>query len=286
MTYTIENTILKVRINSKGSEITSIHYKNKELLWQANVPWQRHAPILFPIVGKLNTDRYLYQGKLYSLPQHGFARDKEWVNTLHTSSTAEFELTDDEDTFIHYPFHFSLITKYELLNTSISITYTVFNPYHEYLPFSIGFHPAFNTFGKLNTCYLKIYPEKKSIQKNLLKNGLISQQQEIIPLQDQSILPLHEHLFENDAIVLQHPNIKEIKLCSDEWDYSISIHGDDCIHWGIWTKNNCSEFICIEPWMGIADEEIKNTPDIIHKKDIILLPPYQTWTWRIQITIH
>lgn len=285
MIYNIENNFLKVKINSVGAEIVSIQYQNAELIWQAQQPWKRHAPILFPIIGKLKNNHYIYQNKIYSLPQHGFARDKEWICTLHSQTIAEFELTDDENTLAQYPFHFSLIIKYELINTQINITFTVFNPHHSDLPFSIGFHPAFNTFKQLNKCYLKFFPEKNSLKRTLLKDGLLSHQYEIIQLQQKHILHLNEELFIQDAIVLEHPEIQEIQLCCDDWYYQININGGNCTNWGIWTKNNCSEFICIEPWMGIADSQEIIHNNILHKKDIILLPPYQNFQWQVQISI-
>ncbi len=284
MDYIIENSFLRVKLNSKGAEITSIQYKDTELIWQGSEPWKRHAPILYPIVGKLKNNEYIYKGNKYSLPQHGFARATEWLCTLQTQTSIEFELTDNENTFIQYPFHFSLIVKYTVINTQLHISFIVFNPDHDPLPFNLGFHPAFNTFSKLNNCYLKIAPEKKFIQRTLLNNGLLSDKKDTLLLNNNTLY-LNESLFDNDAIVLEHTLIEEIQLACNDWKYQININSRNCKNWGIWTKKQCSDFVCIEPWMGIADEEITNQ-NILQKKDIILLSPYESWRWNIQITIH
>ena len=54
----IENEFLKIGVEYHGAELSSIYDKkrDKELLWQADPAfWKRHAPILFPFVGKLRT---------------------------------------------------------------------------------------------------------------------------------------------------------------------------------------------------------------------------------------
>ncbi|HPQ09645.1 MAG TPA: aldose 1-epimerase family protein [Bacteroidia bacterium] len=281
MFYQIENNYLKVKFSSQGAEIVSIQYKNQELIWQALPVWKRHAPVLFPIIGKLKNDSYIYNSKIYSLPQHGFARDKEWINTFHSENLCEFELTDDEQTFQNYPFHFSLIIKYQLIQSSLKIHFHIFNPHHSVLPFSIGFHPAFNTFGNLNNCFIQFIPDKTFLYKTILKNGLLSNQKEKLLLEN-STLYLNEDLFSNDAIVLENPDISAMILSNPEWNYSIKISPNGCKNWGIWTK--CKDFICIEPWMGIADSE-STSGNLLKKKDIILLLPYQHFDWYVDIDV-
>ena len=53
--YTIENEKLSVTIDAHGAELSSIYDKenDRELIWQADPAfWNRHAPVLFPNVGK------------------------------------------------------------------------------------------------------------------------------------------------------------------------------------------------------------------------------------------
>lgn len=75
---TLENEKLRLKMNLTGAELTSVfNKKNKtEYLWQADPQfWGRHAPVLFPVVGRLKDDTFTYQGQSYSLGQHGFARN-------------------------------------------------------------------------------------------------------------------------------------------------------------------------------------------------------------------
>lgn len=286
MVYTLNNKTIALKVNTKGAELISLLYKGKELLWQANDPWKRTAPILFPIVGKLKNNQYRYLNAIYTLEQHGFARDKEWLCTSINvkQGKIQLELTDDDETFSKYPFHFSLITEYSFIDdNSIKIHFKVFNPHYNVLPFSIGFHPAFNTFNDLDNCqvFFKGHSISLPLKRTLLKDGLLSDEKEIIS--DDTNIKLQANLFENDAIVLENAGINEAILSNNNWNYQISIKSN-CNHWGIWTKPKCTNLVCIEPWMGIADN-LNTNGDILNKKDIILLEAYQFLEWDVEIRI-
>lgn len=78
MTVLIENEQLRALISEHGAELTSLVEKNgsREYLWNGDAKyWKRHAPVLFPIEGKLKDDKYFVEGKEFHMTQHGFARD-------------------------------------------------------------------------------------------------------------------------------------------------------------------------------------------------------------------
>ncbi|MCX7728349.1 MAG: aldose 1-epimerase family protein [Bacteroidia bacterium] len=283
MSLLIQNKYLKAQFSNIGAELISLRYRNKELIWNADPPWKRHAPILFPIVGKLKDNTFFWKDNSYTLFQHGFARDVEWLCTYHSDTTIEFELTDTEMTFQNYPFHFSLIAEYQVVENTLEIFFRVFNPYHDTLPFSIGYHPAFCLHHQLPDYQLNFFPEQNELLCTKLKDGLITNQRYTIPLSN-SALQLEASLFQDDAIVLENNFISEIELWSLKDNFSISVKSNNVKNWGVWTKLNCNEFICIEPWLGVADNENHNQK-LEQKKDIILLPPYQSFEWKIIIEI-
>ena len=64
----LENDTLKVEINTHGAELCAIYHKETQLeyLWNGNPTyWKRHAPVLFPIVGKLKENQCVIDGKTY-----------------------------------------------------------------------------------------------------------------------------------------------------------------------------------------------------------------------------
>ena len=70
----LENGDLLVEINRFGAELARIYDKThqREVLWEGKPEiWGRHAPILFPFVGKCYEDRYYYEGKAYPMTSHG-----------------------------------------------------------------------------------------------------------------------------------------------------------------------------------------------------------------------
>ena len=65
MLHTIENDYLKVSVDDHGAELCSIFDKvhNREVIWQADPAyWKRHAPVLFPNVGRHFEDHYRING--------------------------------------------------------------------------------------------------------------------------------------------------------------------------------------------------------------------------------
>lgn len=171
MEYEIKNQFLNVKINSRGAELASVKSVNSdtEFLWQADPEvWNRHAPILFPIVGRLKNDTYQYQGKSYQLSQHGFARDKEFKLLSQENDAISLVLRDDEASLKEYPFHFELVITYRLLNNLLIEDLSVKNPSNEEMYFSIGCHPGFNIPVndqlKKNNYYLQMFPSKDHIR--------------------------------------------------------------------------------------------------------------------------
>lgn len=75
-----------ISVSKKGAELQSIVANGREFLWQGNPAfWGRRAPILFPIVGRLADDTLRINGHEYTMKQHGFARDSEFVERImHT----------------------------------------------------------------------------------------------------------------------------------------------------------------------------------------------------------
>ena len=61
----IENKRIRIGVADHGAELCSIYDKTRdhEVLWQADPKyWNRHAPVLFPFVGKVCGGKYRYNG--------------------------------------------------------------------------------------------------------------------------------------------------------------------------------------------------------------------------------
>ena len=68
---------VQIEVSTLGAELQSVCVgSGRNLLWEKQDPlWNRVAPNLFPIVGRLKDDQFRFLDKDYSMKQHGFARD-------------------------------------------------------------------------------------------------------------------------------------------------------------------------------------------------------------------
>lgn len=288
MIYNLKNNYLSVKINSFGAELCSVigNETHIEYIWQADPQvWARHAPNLFPVVGKLKNGTYAYKNKSYQLPQHGFARDNKFECIEITDNTLVFELTSNEKLFEVYPFHFKLHITYTLTENAVNVCYSVLNDDEDKLFFSVGAHPAFNcplTKNETFEDYELVFPNKQSLTINTLHDGLISEQTKTIELKNNS-LSVTKQLFDNDALVFTNHQINEVQLISKKTKYGVSLKSANWPYFGIWTKKQTSQFICLEPWYGIADFE-NTTEDFTTKTGIITLESKQHFDCEFEMT--
>lgn len=269
MNIQLENEIFSISINTKGAELNS--FKNqlvkKEYIWEGNPEfWGKHSPILFPIVGGLKNDFYYYNDKKYNLSRHGFARDFEFDIIEKTDVSVTFSLKENDETLQKYPFQFELQIKYVLTENKLVIIYHIKNNSKAEMPFNIGAHPAF-ALPKNFTNYSLEFEKQEELITHELENNLFSGTTRTIAL-DKANLPLNYSLFEKDALVFKTLESKSVKIL-DNGNPFLKVNYEDFSSLGIWTVKN-APFICIEPWIGFADEASSNG-NLFDKKNIQIL---------------
>lgn len=96
----IKNDKLVLTVSEHGAELQSIKDENgKEYLWDGDEKyWNRHSPILFPLVCGLWKDTYRCEGHTYHLSRHGFARDTDFQLIAKGADRVTFALTESEET--------------------------------------------------------------------------------------------------------------------------------------------------------------------------------------------
>ncbi len=285
---TLENEKLRLKMNLTGAELTSVfNKKNKtEYLWQADPQfWGRHAPVLFPVVGRLKDDTFTYQGQSYSLGQHGFARNFDFKWHKKTEDTVSFMLASKSRTIKQYPFHFSLKITYTLTASTVKVTYQVVNTYHTPLYFSIGGHPGFSCplhKGEKRSDYQLVFSEPETLDTQLIADGLRNGERQPF-LDNETTIPLTDELFDNDALVFHNLKSNKISLQKDNTPVLV-FDFTGFPYLGIWSKNRKSPFVCIEPWFGVADE-IAHNQDITQKEGILKLEAMENFECSYAFTI-
>jgi len=291
---TLTSATARVEIALKGAELTSFTSlaSGLEYLWQADsAQWGRHAPLLFPIVGKLPNDTYLYEGQAYKLPQHGFARDQEFQLISQDAHSLTLQLMASEASKKAYPFEFELRVRYELRGSVLTVGWHVRNPAaapHELL-FSIGAHPAFlcplrPEAGEQFADYAFHFDHPVTLRRQLLRGGLRGG--ETVPvLAGQDFLPLSYELFADDALVFAHFDFTRITLRkADKTGPFVRMQFDGFPYLGLWTKGPGAQFVCIEPWQGVASP-VGEPRELRDKEGILTLAPSQEFETSYSIEI-
>ncbi len=275
MNQTIQNQFLSVSAKSFGAELTSVKSlkSDVEYLWQADpAVWPRHAPVLFPIVGKLADGKYKYKGNTFEMNQHGFARDSKFELVESDEDSLTYSLLSNSDTYSKYPFQFEFLVIYKLVENQLITKYKIFNKGNQVMYFSVGAHPAFNIPTNESTKFDDYYLEfsaKETIGRYLIQDGLLAETTTAF-LKNENILPLSVDLFKEDAIVLKHLKSTSIAIKCRKSDFEVKIDFEQFPYFGIWTKQGFDKFLCLEPWLGIADTQKLET-DFSEKEGIMKL---------------
>ncbi|MFC0775722.1 aldose 1-epimerase family protein [Terrimonas alba] len=275
--FTLENEYLKIEINAKGAELNSIYNKKKniEYMWSGDPAfWGKKSPVLFPIIGSLKNDTYYFENKAYQLSRHGFARDMEFELTNQNASAITFTLIRNNVTLEKYPFQFKFDIIYSIKDNQLKVIYRVVNKgdINQKLYFSVGGHPAFKLPVLAGTTYtdywLEFNKKENAGRWPISAEGLIKEQP--IPLMtDTNRLPLAKELFYTDAIVFKKLRSTSVKLVSGQYGEIFDFDFTGFPYLGIWAAKG-ADFICIEPWCGIADS-VNSTQQLIEKEGINVL---------------
>jgi len=267
-----------------GAELSRFRWRGLDLLWDGDPRWwSRRAPVLFPIVGRLNGDTLRHEGHSFHLPQHGFARNLPWETVILADSSVTLRLRDSGPTRAVYPFAFELTQRVSLSEEGLRVVFTLANPGSQELLACLGAHPAFRwpLPGARRDEHRIEFEYDEPAPMRRLKDGLLQTAPHPSPLTS-STLPLKDALFEPDALIFDRlrsrrlrytaPNAPEVELA---WDFP---------HFGIWTKP-CAPFVCLEPWQGHADEE-GFQGDFSSKPGVARVAPGEAKRWSYCISVR
>ena len=266
----IKNEFLTVNIKTLGAELTSIKDSNgEERLHQPDmVFWNGQAPVLFPICGTPKDKKIIADGKEYEMGSHGFARHCEFNLMECNEDLAVFSLISNEETKKKYPFDFELIITYKLLGNSIDVSYEIINDGDDEMYFSIGSHESYNCLEGLGE-YEIHFEKEEPIKPYIFENHRIPQEN-LTTVDGHSVLSLSDNLFEDAVtVVYEKPESDFVYLVNKTEDKKIRVEFEGFTNLFIWTQPG-SQFVCIEPWCGMADGPDASL-DIKEKVDIMTL---------------
>lgn len=278
----IENEYLSVSVNQAGAELFSIYGKEekREYLWQADpAVWNRHAPILFPAVGRMAGDGYIFDGKKYEMKKHGFARNAGFEVISQSDTSLVLRMSSDDETKKIFPFDFELDVYFSLSGKTLTEKYSVRNLSAGKMYFSIGAHPGF--FCKHGDFIRFEKPETMKVPY-LDGSDTVGNPNDFLMLENEDKMLLSKDLFERGSLALEAPRSTYAELCTpDGKPYLRESYGSVPMLW-LWAKAG-EEYVCIEPWHG-SDERYPEE-HLTKKKGIVSLDFSKTFEFPIEITI-
>lgn len=264
---------LRATVLAQGAELCALQdSRGRELIWQAGPAWPRHAPVLFPIVGRLAGDRLRHGGRAYRMTQHGFARDMRFDWVAREDRVCRLELRDSDATRAMFPFGFRFSVEFRIADGWLVVGYRAENTGDATLPVSMGAHPAFVwplAEGVAKSAHVLTFDADEPAPMPRVVGGLLTDAVYPSVIRDR-VLPLDEALFADDALILPEVASRSVR-------YSAPGVGGIEMAWagfsdfGIWMRPG-GDFLCLEPWCGMASPAGWDG-DILDKPGVALLAP-------------
>jgi len=259
--------MLKIKTVKKGAELVSVKVNDIEKMHDGENFWNRHSPVLFPIVGKIKNGKTIIEEKEYEMGQHGFARDMEFEEIGPNS----YVLKANEETYKKYPYNFELYISHEVHKNKVTTKYKVVNKDDKKIYFGIGGHPAYACEYASGKYRLEFEDIEDRLEIYQLEDGLLKKNPEKLSkyFRENRIF-LNEKTFEKDALIIKNINSSKIYL-KTETKTILAFDFKGFPYLGIWSKPE-APFVCIEPWMNHTDT-VEASGKFEDKENILKLEP-------------
>ena len=287
----LSNGILEVSIARLGAELQSIRRvaSPTEYLWQGDPSfWDRRAPVLFPIVGKVWDNRARFDGRECELHQHGFARDMRFSKILDEDRHIAFACEADDESLARFPFHFHLRIDYTLLRNVLTVGWTVCHDDDRPMHFQIGAHPAFQypRYQPDDPCHgFLSFDADSPLVSTVVSGGFATSDRFDVALPADGLLPLANDTFACDTLLEATGRIRRVTLHDKKGRPIVTVRHSMPIT-ALWSPcGGQAPFVCIEPWHGRCDEQ-GFQGDFAQRPFIETVQPGQRWHTEYQIVIE
>lgn len=229
------------------------------MIWQGDPRfWGRHAPVLFPNVGKHYGNHYRIGDKEYASKQHGFARDTDFTCIDSTLDSVTHQIRSTEETKEVYPFDFVLRIRHILKGRTLTVSWKVANNSDTDMYFAIGGHPAFRVPVLPDTRrsdYRLTFDGQESLTYLLLdpESGTAKAEEKATLKLENSTCQIEDHMFDHDALVFDNQITRAGIQLPDGTPY-LELRCVGFPNFGIWSASQDAPFVCLEPWMGRCDD--------------------------------
>lgn len=271
MIYTISDGKIRASINTLGAELCSLTYSGEEYMWRGDI-WPSHAPVLFPICGRLVDGKYEHSGKEYAMRIHGFAKSSEFIPEELGDARLVLSLASNFATLEVYPFDFKVYAIYEIKDDALHFDFKVENKGDVTMPFMFGWHPAFALWGEGDIGSFSLdFGDTTCLTHHLLtETKFVSGAMEAYPIEG-GIYPLNEEeLYSQDTLIFSDTEgVCRLYREGDEREVELA-WSDNLPYLAIWKwPKSEARYLCLEPWSGIPGDGV--TPEVLKKKVVVQL---------------
>lgn len=271
----VGNGMLEIGVKHFGAVLTSIKSKKTgyQFLWQGNPKiWNGQSPILFPVIGRLLDDKFVLNGKEYSVIRHGIARHNDFELFSQSGNEITFVQRESEETLKSYPFKYELFVSFTVDGNNLTVTHTVNNTNNDTMYFCIGAHPAFNCeIGDT----VEFETDETAYCERIDSDSILIDSKDLI-LDNSKIIRIMPDTFSKDAMIFSGLKSKSATLNKQD-GRKVKFTFGDAPFFAVWAKPN-APFVCLEPWYGINDSYEK-VSDISKKRGIVALEPHKDFSF-------
>ena len=243
MIHNIKSDKLTVRINDVGAELISARGADGfEYVWMANPDfWDSHAPLLFPVCGRILDGYYIYNGKKYDMSCHGFASEKSFKVKSKGEDSITLVLEADEQTLSQYPFSFTLTASYTVVGDTLSASFTVENKDKKEMPYMFGWHPGFMLDSAGGSAIGDYSLKLDGVDKVTW-----------FPLKNSEYVLNEEEIYANDTMIFVGTK-EHALLQSDKEKHAVDFTWSENLpYFCIWKETDSNaRFVCLEPWSDV-----------------------------------
>ena len=283
MINTIKNEYLLFESDSFNISPRTLSFINDDVnyFYKTDKPRGSDTEICFPLLGSVPDNKYVYDGKEYTMGMHGFAHNREFEVSEKGDAFVTYELADDESTYSQYPWHFCLHITYALEKDTLKTEYKIENRDNKTMYFSVGGHPRYacpiSDESKFEDFYIEF--EKPESIANIVKSyGPISEIEKNFS-NDGKCIRLSYSMFTEGCFCFHPYNSGIIHLKNDKTSRALRIDLGGADHLQIWTRPG-APLLAIEPFFGsISSLPIKPADgDWINKPGILHIEPGEVYT--------
>lgn len=264
MNYKISNEFYTATVSDKGAELISLkHCSGTEIMWQSPSDsfWSKHAPLLFPIAGRIKDCKYTALGKSYEMKAHGFISKVTFEAVKQDEKSVTLMAKASEETLAQYPFEFEFTVCYALSGDTLNATVTVKNESSEVMPFTFGWHPGFmlprDGATDIEDYFIDFGEGVKSVEWTPLINGPFARTySEAFALNNGKYALNEKQIYENDTMIFS--SVPNSATLSNGKNYNLELSwSENSPYLCVWKEpSHEAPFICLEPWSGLPQDGI------------------------------